>query len=100
MVSRCFPGGYNVKLYISRGRLAWWLLAFFCAVLAVHTNKANFHGLSINPYVNTTRDKQAQQILHSLLMENPSESRLMQFIGMYGYTHCMTDASEANKHIH
>ena len=29
VVSRCFPGGYNVKLYISRGRLAWWLLAFF-----------------------------------------------------------------------
>ena len=28
VVSRCFPGGYNVKLYISRGRLAWWLLAF------------------------------------------------------------------------
>ena len=28
MVSRCFPDGYNVKLYISRGRLAWWLLAF------------------------------------------------------------------------
>ena len=28
MVSKCFPGGYNVKLYISRGRLAWWLLAF------------------------------------------------------------------------
>ena len=26
VVSRCFPGGYNVKLYISRGRLAWWLL--------------------------------------------------------------------------
>ena len=23
-----FPGGYNVKLYVSRGRLAWWLLAF------------------------------------------------------------------------
>ena len=34
MVSRCFPGGYNVKLYISRGRLAWWLL-FFCAVVLV-----------------------------------------------------------------
>ena len=33
MVSRCFPGGYNVKLYISRGRLAWWLLAFLCCVL-------------------------------------------------------------------
>ena len=30
VVSRCFPGGYNVKLYISRGRLAWWLLAFLC----------------------------------------------------------------------
>ena len=29
MVSRCFSGGYNVKLYISRGWLAWWLLAFF-----------------------------------------------------------------------
>ena len=28
VVSRCFLGGYNVKLYISRGRLAWWLLAF------------------------------------------------------------------------
>ena len=28
VVSRCFPGGYNVKLYISRGRLAWWLLTF------------------------------------------------------------------------
>ena len=28
VVSRCFPGGYNVKLHISKGRLAWWLLAF------------------------------------------------------------------------
>ena len=33
VVSRCFPGGYNVKLYISRGRLAWWLLAF-CTVFS------------------------------------------------------------------
>ena len=33
VVSRCFPGGYNVKLYISRGRLAWWLLAFLCCVI-------------------------------------------------------------------
>ena len=32
VVSRCFPGGYNVKLYISRDRLAWWLLAFLCCV--------------------------------------------------------------------
>ena len=33
VVSRCFPGGYNVKLYISRGRLAWWLLAFLHSVM-------------------------------------------------------------------
>ena len=32
VVSRCFPGGYNVKLYISRGRLVWWLLAFLHSV--------------------------------------------------------------------
>ena len=32
VVSRCFPGGYNVKLYISSGRLAWWLLAFLHSV--------------------------------------------------------------------
>ena len=32
VVSRCFPGGYNVNLYISRGRLAWWLLAFLHSV--------------------------------------------------------------------
>ena len=32
VVSRGFPGGYDVKLYISRGRLAWWLLAFLCCV--------------------------------------------------------------------
>ena len=33
VVSRCFPGGYNVKLYISRGWLAWWLLASLHSVL-------------------------------------------------------------------
>ena len=32
VVSTCFPGGYNVKLYIFRGRLAWWLLAFLPSV--------------------------------------------------------------------
>ena len=32
VVSRYFPGGYNVKLYISRGRLASWLLAFLHSV--------------------------------------------------------------------
>ena len=36
VVSRCFPGGYNVKLYISRARLAWWLLAFLCCVENSH----------------------------------------------------------------
>ena len=35
VVSRCSPGGYNVKLYISRGRLAWWLLAFLCCVTSI-----------------------------------------------------------------
>ena len=34
VVSRCFPGGYNVKLYISRGRLARWLLAFLHSAIA------------------------------------------------------------------
>ena len=32
VVSKCFPGGYNVKLYISRGGLAWWLLTFLHSV--------------------------------------------------------------------
>ena len=41
MVSRCFPGGYNVKLYISRGRLAWWLLAFLCCVECQLCQKTN-----------------------------------------------------------
>ena len=36
VVSRCFPGGYNVKLYISRGRLAWWLLAFFAQCIVIN----------------------------------------------------------------
>ena len=38
VVSRCFPGGYKVKLYISRGRLAWWLLAFLCCDFKYITN--------------------------------------------------------------
>ena len=36
VVSRCFPGGYNLKLYISRGRLAWWLLAFLHSECILH----------------------------------------------------------------
>ena len=40
VVSRCFPDGYNVKLYISRGRLAWWLLAFLqWHTLALYSSK-------------------------------------------------------------
>ena len=54
VVSRCFPGGYNVKLYISRGRLAWWLLAFLCCgtcfitsqvISSLATLLASFSGL-------------------------------------------------------
>ena len=41
-VSRCFPGGYNVKLYISRGRLALWLLAF------LHSDRCNICRTSAN----------------------------------------------------
>ena len=58
VVSRCFPGGYNVKLYISRSRLAWWLLAFLHSVLQsfdsdkylglVNFNLLDCHGRSIN----------------------------------------------------
>ena len=51
VVSRCFPGGYNVKLYISRGRLAWWLLAFFVQCLN-HANPINWKA-----------SKQSQQFL-------------------------------------
>ena len=59
MVSRCFPGGYNVKLYISRGRLAWWLLAFLHSdpiPLVIWTSNILKHQLmqfilfSVSPY--------------------------------------------------
>ena len=42
MVSRCFPGGYNVKLYISRGRLAWWLLAFLFCVNQRYMSRSDY----------------------------------------------------------
>ena len=29
VVSRCFPGGYNVKLYISRGMVSMVVTGFF-----------------------------------------------------------------------
>ena len=47
MVSRCFPGGSNVKLYISRGRLAW-LLAFLCCDMCI------FFGLSHQRFITQT----------------------------------------------
>ena len=43
VVSTCFPGGYNVKLYISRGRLAWWLLAFVHSVLVDHGGRTLYY---------------------------------------------------------
>ena len=43
VVSRCFPGGYNVKLYISRGRLAWWLLAFLCCAVQLGKMLSSVH---------------------------------------------------------
>ena len=39
VVSRCFPGGYNVKLYISRGRLAMVVTGFFAQCTTVFTKK-------------------------------------------------------------
>ena len=48
VVSRCFLGGYNVKLYISRGRLAWWLLAFLCCVS--HPTGSKFLFVSYNTF--------------------------------------------------
>ena len=47
VVSRCFPGGYNVKLYISRGRLAWWLLAFLHSVSGMHFSRLLHYILKI-----------------------------------------------------
>ena len=51
VVSRCFPGGYNVKLYISRGRLAWWLLAFLHCELYSTTKLEHYHTDSMFSYV-------------------------------------------------
>ena len=52
VVSRCFPGGYNVKLYISRGRLARWLLAFLhsATCLNPHQTRATL-ALCIDIYI-------------------------------------------------
>ena len=52
VVSRCFPGGYNVKLYISRGRLAWWLLAF-CTVIVLSCPISKCRKNNIGAYIVT-----------------------------------------------
>ena len=50
VVSRCFPGGYNVKLYISRGRLAWWLLTFLHSdIYYIVFSRAMFKILQVPP---------------------------------------------------
>ena len=68
VVSRCFPGGYNVKLYISRGRLAWWLLAFlhsellhqvsisFLFLLVLSSHLFSYLYLEIQNVVNTVQE--------------------------------------------
>ena len=48
VVSRCFPGGYNVKLYISRGRLAWWLLAFLHSDACLLVSVSEIYVMTIN----------------------------------------------------
>ena len=53
VVSRCFPGGYNVKLYISRGRLAWWLLAFLHSVCTFHERSTRSSTANINWNIQT-----------------------------------------------
>ena len=59
VVSRCFPGGYNVKLYISRGRLAWWLLAF------LHSN--GLSALSTTMHYSLNNFKEDWKVLSAFL---------------------------------
>ena len=54
VVSRCFPGGYNVKLYISRGMVSMVVTGFFvlcnlCTITSTFTFKfcSNMLGASI-----------------------------------------------------
>ena len=50
VVSRCVSGGYNVKLYISRGRLAWWLLAFLQCVVWPECDMCTYLLIMCNPF--------------------------------------------------
>ena len=51
VVSRCFPGGYNVKLYISKGGLAWWLLAFLHSDMTLKTTSLHFKSTLLRVYI-------------------------------------------------
>ena len=59
VVSRCFPGGYNVKLYISRGRLAWWLLAFLHSATSHHISLS---GTTLHPCIKWNNISSFKQI--------------------------------------
>ena len=67
VVSRCFPGGYNVKLYISRGRLAWWLLAF------LHSDR------ELDYYVNMDNTQRGEVLNKTQLIQRFSKVRLHRF---------------------
>ena len=59
VVSSCFPGGYNVKLYISRGRLALWLLAFLHSDIHLIFKQKNISNTStyITPWIYNVDNK-------------------------------------------
>ena len=59
VVSRCFPGGYNVKLYISRGRLARWLLAFLHSAGISYIN--SYHCVVIDEYKRARMDRKQRR---------------------------------------
>ena len=64
VVSRCFPGGYNVKLYISKGRLAWWLLAFLHSVCNNWLYSAHDNSISVQQH--NTQNTTVQHIVSCL----------------------------------
>ena len=49
VVSRCFPGGYNVKLYISRGMVSMVVTGFFAQWLYAETQISYIHNDVISP---------------------------------------------------
>ena len=70
VVSRFFPGGYNVKLYISKDILAWWLLAFLhsetCCNIFVQSNSSvtQWPGCLLGCFLSLKYHRMAIQILH------------------------------------